>query len=97
MPSPDIAPNLNYSPLVGGVGNPLPANPTTAGAAISGIWSGYLEAPESGFFNLHIEADAGASVTLLLDDKPIPLTQNATSWNNTNPLELRAGTSIRST
>src|SRR5205823_6631151 len=49
--SPDIATMLDYAPAVGGVGNPLPANPTP-GAAISGIWDGYLEAPESGFFNL---------------------------------------------
>ena len=28
------------------------------------IWSGYLEAPENGFYNLSIEADAGAAVTL---------------------------------
>ena len=91
IPSPDIASNLDYSPAVPGVGNPLPANPAPA-AAISAIWRGYLEAPESGFFDLRIEADAGATVTLLLDDKPVTLTQTATLWNNKNALELRAGT-----
>ncbi len=89
--SPDIALNLDYSPAVGGVGNPLPANPSS-GSAISGVWRGYLEAPESGFFKLRIEADADATVTLLLDDKPVGLTQIGTLWSNTDPLELRAGT-----
>ena len=83
---PDIASNLDYAPL----GNPLPANPT-AGAAISGVWSGYLEAPESGFFNLRIEADPGATVTLRLDDEPVTLAQSGTLWSSASPIELRAG------
>lgn len=91
LPVSDIASNLDYAPTVGGTGNPLPAHPTP-GAAVSGVWRGYLETPESGFFKLHIEADAGATVTLQLDDKPIALTQNAALWNNTNPIELRVGT-----
>ena len=86
-----ISPRTLIMPATGGVGNPLPANPTP-GAAISGVWSGYLEAPESGFFNLRIEADAGATVTLILDGKPVTLTQNGTLWSNTSPIELRAGT-----
>ena len=48
LAAPGIASDLDYAPLVNGVGNPLPANPTSA--AISGIWNGYLEAPDSGFF-----------------------------------------------
>ncbi len=93
IPSPDIATMLDYAPAGGRSGNPLPANPTP-GAAISGVWRGYLEAPESGFFNLHIEADAGTSVMLLLDGKPVTLMQEgATLWKkNADPIELRAGT-----
>ncbi len=95
---PDIATMLDYSPAVGGIGNPLPVNPTIPGAAISGIWDGYLEAQESGLFKLSIVADAGATVTLrLLDDKgrPVTLIQDATDamlWHNKGPIELRAGT-----
>jgi len=98
IPSPDIASKLDYAPLASAVGNPLPVNPTIPGAAISGVWYGYLEAPESGFFNLRIEADTAAKVTLrLLDDKgrPVMLTQDpsdATLWRNMGPIELRAGT-----
>jgi peptidoglycan hydrolase-like protein with peptidoglycan-binding domain len=83
---PDTASDLDYAPTV----NPLPANPTP-GNAISGVWHGYLEAPESGFFNLHIEADAMATVTLTLDGKSVTLAQTTTRWSNTNPIELRAG------
>lgn len=90
IPFASVAANLDYAPAVGGVGNPLPANPTP-NAAISGVWQGYIEAPESGFFNLRIETDLGATVTLTLDDKPIALTQNATLWHNTDSIELRAG------
>ena len=45
--------------------NKLPANGDNP---ISGIWSGYLEVPENGFYNIRIEADAGASVALALGD-----------------------------
>lgn len=83
----DAEANLNYA--IGN--NPLPANPTPANV-ISGIWSGYLEAPENGFYNLRIEADAGATITLKLAGLPIPLTQNGTRWSNSTPIELRAGT-----
>jgi hypothetical protein len=87
---PDTASNLDYTPTV----NPLPTNPTP-GNPISGVWHGYLEAPESGFFNFYIEADATATVTLALDGKTVALTQNAltqktTRWKNTDPIELRA-------
>jgi len=83
----DTEANLNYATG----NNPLPANPVPANA-ISGIWRGYLEAPENGFYNLRIEADAGATITLKLAGTPIPLTQNGTRWSNSSPIELRSGT-----
>ncbi|HBB87905.1 MAG TPA: PA14 domain-containing protein,virulence plasmid 28 protein [Blastocatellia bacterium] len=88
--APAVTANLDYAPAVSG-GNPLPSNPTP-GSAISGIWRGYLEAPESGFFNLLIDADAGATVKLKLDNQQAALTQNGTVWHNTEAKELRAGT-----
>lgn len=91
MPLDDIAANLNYAPAVGGIGNSLPAN-LTPGDPISGVWSGHLEVPESGFFNLLIETDSGATVTLSLAGQERNLTHNATLHYNTDPLELRAGT-----
>lgn len=64
----------------------LPAN------AISGSWSGYLEAPENGYYNLQIEADAGATVTLALGGAPVALLHSGNLWSNSAPIELRAGT-----
>src|SRR5262249_14437969 len=39
---------------------PLPSN-TSPGVSVSGIWSGKIETPESGFYNFIIETDAGTS------------------------------------
>ncbi|MFH0344546.1 MAG: neuraminidase-like domain-containing protein [Chromatiales bacterium] len=83
----DVEANLTYSATRT---NKLPANPVPG--AISGIWSGYIEAPENGFFNLRIDADAGATVTLILDGTTANLAPNGTVWSNTAPIELRAGT-----
>jgi hypothetical protein len=80
--------NLDYSPTNG---NALPANPAP-GSAISGIWQGFLETPDAGFYNLVIEADASVSVTLNFDSQAQPLVQNGTVWRNSNPLQLKAGT-----
>jgi hypothetical protein len=84
----DAESNLAYSATGS---NKLPANPTP-GAAISGIWAGYLEAPENGFFNFGIEAESSSVVTLTVDSRPIDLAQNGTVWSNSAALELRAGT-----
>jgi hypothetical protein len=91
IPFDELAANLDYAPAVGGGGNPLPANPTH-NSAISGIWCGYIQTPDNGFYKLRIETDPGATVMLLLDGKPLDLTQPGELWENTKPLELRAGT-----
>ncbi len=80
--------NLDYS--TSGA-NPLPKNPTP-GNAISSIWRGLLETPEAGFYNVVIEADVGANVTLSLGGQARALTQNGKVWRNSDPLELKAGT-----
>jgi hypothetical protein len=82
------APDLQYSAASG---NPLPTNPTL-GATISGIWTGSVEVPETGYYNLVIETDTGAHVTLSFGGTPQPLTQNGTVWRNSNPLQLTSGT-----
>lgn len=90
IPAPKVAASLDYAPAAGGGQNPLPSNPNS-GAAISGIWRGYVEAPASGFFNLLVDADAGATVRLRLDGQEVTLAQNGTLWQNTEAEELRAG------
>lgn len=68
----------------------LPPNPA-AGAAVSAIWSGFVEIPESGFYNFVIASEDGATLTLRLDGTAQPLTQNGTTWRNTNSLLMTAG------
>ncbi|MGH9120036.1 MAG: hypothetical protein ACRD0A_19870 [Acidimicrobiales bacterium] len=69
----------------------LPVNPA------SGIWSGYLEAPENGFYNFSVEPGApggagAATATLTLNGEDKPLEKNGEVWSNTTAIELRAGT-----
>lgn len=66
--------------------------PTNAGNPVSGIWSGYLETPENGFYNFHVETDADAVVALTLDAKTIDLVQNGNVRSNKDVVELYAGT-----
>jgi Neuraminidase-like domain/Salmonella virulence plasmid 28.1kDa A protein len=89
----DAESNLDYSTS----NNPLPANTTVPGSNILAIWRGYLEAPENGFYNIEIEADPGATITLRLVGKQIALTPNVTQdgttrWHNTEQIDLRGGT-----
>jgi len=67
--------------------NKLP-NP---GNAVSGIWSGYLEAPENGPYKIEIESDATATVTLSLDGSAIGGARNGNLWHSNVPVDLRAG------
>lgn len=82
------AANLDYA---SGGSNPLPSNPVP-GVAISGIWRGQVEAPETGFYNFVVEADLDATVTLRLGGQARALIQNGKVWRNNDPLELKAGT-----
>lgn len=77
------AATIDYS----ATGTRLPANPAP-GTAISGIWTGQIETPETGFYNFVIEADTAATVTLNFDGQAVALVQNGNVWRNNNPLEL---------
>jgi len=79
---------IDYSPAGD---RKLPAHPTP-GQPISAIFSGQVEAPQAGFFNLVIDADPSATVTLTFDGAARALTQNGSVRRNTAPLELKAGT-----
>jgi len=84
----DAEANLDYS-LSAKNKAKIPAN---GGNPISGIWNGYLEMPENGFYNFHVETDAEAVVSLTLDGKTIDLVQNGNIRSNKSSVELRAGT-----
>jgi hypothetical protein len=68
----------------------LPPNPIV-GQPISAAWNGLLEAPESGNYNLVIETDASAVVTLSVDGTNQILVQDGASWRNNNALYLTTG------
>ncbi len=78
-----IVPNIDY-----GVSEGLPSN---GAAKVSGRWRGYMEASDSGFYNIFIEGDTGAEIYLKLDGKEISLSSNHGIWENSEPIELKAG------
>ncbi len=77
------ATKLNYDS-----NHPLP----NAGSSISGIWTGHIEAPESGFYNFILEVDTDATVTLNLGGQNRTLVQNGKIRRNGDAIELKAGT-----
>jgi hypothetical protein len=68
---------------------PAPAD----GGPIAGIWSGYLNAPQDGFYDIVIATDPGASVKLAIGSAQVALapTQNNSVWSNQSPISLTAG------
>ncbi len=72
-------------------GATLPANPAGGTSTISGVWRGFLEAPDNGLYNLYVEGDAGANFSLMLDGQPITLSLDTGVWHNQDAIELRAG------
>ncbi len=72
--------------------NALPANTVSPGNAISGVWSGSVEAAESGLYNFIIEADMGATVRLKINGSLVALAQAGTIWSNSAPVTLKGGT-----
>ncbi|MBS1910849.1 MAG: hypothetical protein JST22_02570 [Bacteroidetes bacterium] len=87
--TPIVASNLVYAAATS---NTLPANVTNPGSPICGVWSGYVEAPENGLYNIYIDAEAQSTVTVNVGGSSIALTQNGTTWRNTNTITLKAGT-----
>ncbi|TNJ64556.1 PA14 domain-containing protein,virulence plasmid 28 protein [Paenibacillus hemerocallicola] len=73
-------------------GDRVSAKPTPA-SVISGIWSGYLEVPASGFYNFLIEADADAIVTLAIGGEKIELDldQDGVTRFNAEAIEFKGG------
>jgi hypothetical protein len=69
----------------------LPLRP--GGGLIAGRWSGYLDAPQDGFYDITIETDPGASVTLVIGGAEVTLasTPNKSVWSNESPISLTAG------
>jgi hypothetical protein len=73
------------------VSGTLPAGEGTG--TLAGKWTGYLNAPQDGLYDIDIVTDAGASVTLTISNSLIPLvaTQNRSVWSNQGVISLTAG------
>ncbi len=73
------------------IGGELPASPK--GTPIAGIWSGYLNAPQDGFYNIEVETDPGATVELSIGATAVAMTpsSNGSVWANQGPILLTAG------
>lgn len=68
-------------------GHPRP-NP---GGKLSGIWSGFLEAPDSGYYNLVVEAPGATDVLLTLGGDSCPLVRSGARYRNESPVHFEAG------
>ena len=77
--------------------SPLPPNESTPGAPVSVVWRGYVEAPENGFFNLSVETDPAALVTLTIAGEVVPMANAGGTWTNTAAVEFVAGVLTRMT
>ena len=72
-------------------GADLPPNPAGGNSKISGVWEGFLQPADNGFYNFYLSADAGADVALDLDGEPVALVLNNGVWENQDPIELEVG------
>ena len=82
----DAVATLDYAP---GGDNPLPTS--QGGGSIAGIWSGYVAAPQGGFYNIAVTTDPGATVVLEIGGVPVTVAQAGGVWSNQSPIALTAG------
>jgi hypothetical protein len=90
--TPAIAAGLTYAPVTP---NKLPQNMTVPTDPVSGIWSGYVEAPENGLYVFAVEANLNSTVSLKVEGQELDLTQSGVVWRPADPLPLKAGTLYR--
>ncbi len=64
------------------------------GAVKAGEARGFVEAPKSGFYDVAITADAGATVALEIAGAAVTLALSDGGWTNQTPVELQAGTLV---
>ena len=89
----DIAAAPLRAPGAGGDAPPLPAG-FTGDRPLAAVWTGYLEAPATAFYNLAVDAGSDAGVTLTLGGSPVALDHatGSATWTNHDALALTAGT-----
>jgi peptidoglycan hydrolase-like protein with peptidoglycan-binding domain len=62
------------------------------GTQFATAWSGYLDAPQDGFFDFYITTDTAASVALQIGGVQVPVAPADGSWTNQSAIFLQAGT-----
>jgi hypothetical protein len=55
---------------------------------------GFVEVPKSGFYDVAVVVDAGATVSLQVGGVAVALAHGSEGWTNQTPLELSAGTLV---
>lgn len=58
---------------------------------IAGVWSGYINAPQDGFYDIAVATDAGAKVSLGVGGVTVPVAPLGNVWGNQSPISLTAG------
>jgi len=81
--------NVEYGPSA----KPLPVDPAHPDSAISGVWEGYIELPDTCFYNFEVEADYTATVSLSIDGETVTMNEDNGTWRNAEGIELDAGRS----
>jgi hypothetical protein len=86
----------HVAPVVAGIdyrpdGGSLSTDSGGGAAVLSGVWRFLVEPPDNGFYDLSVEADAGATVNLTVDGAPVTMALQDGVWHNQSPVELAAG------
>jgi Neuraminidase-like domain/Salmonella virulence plasmid 28.1kDa A protein len=64
---------------------------TLADGPVTGGWSGFVDAPKTGFYDIAVTADVGAKVTLEVGSVAVTMAQAGDAWRNETPVYFMAG------
>lgn len=73
----------------------FPERPDSGDGPLSCVWDGFVEPPGNGQYTFEIEADPGAGIELVIDDKKIDLRHVNGVWHNEIGLSLKAARPIK--
>ncbi len=66
-------------------------SPAGADGGIAAVWSGFVDAPKTGFYDIAVVMEAGVVVALEIDGARVTMAQGADGWSNQSPISLTAG------
>jgi hypothetical protein len=85
----DSVATLSYGP---GTANAFPVG--SAGAPIAGVWTGFVDVPKTGFYDIAVTTDSGATVALEIGGATITMAQGSEGWSNQTPLSFKRAFSL---